>query len=255
MSNFREALIELEETYTIVIEWHKEVTSTNDLAKRGIYSHGDIVLAESQTAGRGQRGNRWSSSEGDNLTFSIVLKPNHVVAESQFYISKAIALAIVKTLAAFDIRATIKWPNDIYVGDRKICGTLIENDLMGTNLTKSVAGIGINVNQREFDPALLNPVSMRVVSKRGYNRAQVLEQFLKAVFPLFNLVDNGEFGAIDEEYFANLYRRNGVYRFAEPGGVPFDASIEQVLPSGALVLRKSDGTTKQYLFKEVAFVL
>ena len=137
-----------------------ELASTNDEARDARYMNGAVVIAERQSRGRGQRGNSWSSAEGMNLTFSAVLCPAGLRAESQFYLSKAVALSVSDTVDSFGIESRIKWPNDIYVGDGKVAGILIENDLMGACISRSIAGIGLNVNQTAFDPALPNPTSL-----------------------------------------------------------------------------------------------
>lgn len=147
-----------------------ETTSTNDDAKRPEYRHGDIVWAERQTAGRGQRGHSWTSPEGENLTFTLVLEPVFLPVGEQFLLSEAVTLALTDTFAAFGIDARIKWTNDIYVGDKKLVGILIEHSYSGPTLARTIAGIGINVNQRAFDPALPNPVSMAVASGRTFDR-------------------------------------------------------------------------------------
>ena len=134
-----------------------ETTSTNDDARDGRYRHGDVVWAERQTAGRGQRGHTWTSPEGENLTFSVVLEPTFLPVGEQFLLSEAVALALCDTFEAFGIAARIKWTNDIYVGNHKLSGMLFEHSFSGPTLSRSVVGIGINVNQTAFDPALPNP--------------------------------------------------------------------------------------------------
>ena len=143
-----------------------QTTSTNDEARDPRYSHGDMIRTEFQTAGRGQRGHVWTSPRGENLIVSIVWEPVFLPASQQFLISEAVSLALVDTMALYGIEASIKWTNDIYVGDRKLVGTLIENNLSGGNIARSIPGIGINVNQTEFDPSLPNPCSMRQILSR-----------------------------------------------------------------------------------------
>ena len=152
----------------------EETTSTNDDARDAKYRHGDIVWAERQTAGRGQRGHKWSSAEGLNLTFSLVLEPRFLPAGEQFLLNEAVALALTDTFAQFGIAARIKWTNDIYAGDKKLVGILIEHSYSGQTLARTIVGIGINVNQTEFDPALPNPVSMAMVAGRTFDRGEVL---------------------------------------------------------------------------------
>ena len=156
----------------------EETTSTNDDARDAKYRHGDIVWAERQTAGRGQRGHTWTSPEGENLTFSMVLEPRFLPVGEQFLLSEAVTLALTDTFAAYGIDTHIKWTNDIYVGDRKLVGILIEHNHAGASLSRTIAGIGINVNQTAFDPALPNPVSLAQAGGRKFNRSRLLETFL-----------------------------------------------------------------------------
>lgn len=255
MNSFSKALSELEESYSIRIFHHQETTSTNDLAASATYGHGDIIIADAQTKGRGQRGNSWNSTPGENLTFSLVIQPDHLQAEEQFYISKIISLSLVETLAAYGTQASVKWPNDIYTGDRKIAGVLIENDLMGACIKKSIAGIGLNVNQRLFDPGLPNPTSMTLEKGDRYDRADVLKTFIISFRKFYDNLLHGKKKSIDSSYAAALYRKEGVHSFREPSGELFQAHIREVWPTGDLVLERSDGTVKNYLFKEVEFIL
>ena len=124
-----------------------ETTSTNDEARDAKYRHGDIVWAERQTAGRGQRGHTWTSPEGENLTFSMVLEPRFLPVGEQFLLSEAVTLALTDTFAAYGIDTRIKWTNDIYVGDRKLVGILIEHNHAGASLSRTIAGIGIKIGR------------------------------------------------------------------------------------------------------------
>ena len=147
------------------------VDSTNTYLS-GIASnspHGTCVLADRQSAGRGQRGNTWESEPGKNLTFSVLLRPDGLHASQQFRISQAVSLAITDTLDGFlpeGIEAKVKWPNDIYVGNRKICGILIENTLCGAAIQHSIIGIGLNINQRDFLSDAPNPVSLYQLTRK-----------------------------------------------------------------------------------------
>lgn len=143
------------------IVWLDSCGSTNDaLTEIDGADHGTVAVCRRQTAGRGQRGNKWESEPGKNLTFSILLCPD-IEARSQFEMSMLVSLAVADFIDAVLGRraAKVKWPNDIYVADGKICGILIENRLSGTMLERAVAGIGINVNQTVFRSGAPNPVS------------------------------------------------------------------------------------------------
>lgn len=232
-----------------------ETTSTNDLAREERYGHGDVICAERQTAGRGQRGHTWTSPEGVNLLFSVVLCPTFLPAGEQFLLSQAVALALVDTLGTCGIDARIKWTNDIYVGDKKLVGILIEHSYSGPTLARTIAGIGINVNQRAFDPALPNPVSMAVASGRTFDRREVLESFHACCMGRYDQLVRGEKAALQEEYRKRMYRLGETHPYRRPDGTLVEAVLEGVRPSGELILRHADGTRHAYLFREIEFVI
>ena len=156
--------------------WFKELDSTNNEAIRGIenYDNLSVLAARKQFAGRGQRGNRWDAEPGANLTFSIVLKfrsegMTPLPASRQFRLSRIAALAVCDYLKAKGVESRIKWPNDIYVRDRKICGMLIENSLDGKDVDWSVIGIGINLNQKKFPVEVINPTSLTLLTGAEYD--------------------------------------------------------------------------------------
>ena len=175
------------------IIWLKSVDSTNDECRRRISDMDNlsVMSAMSQTAGKGQRGNTWSSSPGENLTFSVVLKFKSATtndglepmqAYDQSIISEITSLSVVDLLSSHGIQAKIKLPNDIYVDWKKICGMLIENAVRGEWMTYSIIGIGLNVNQRNFDVSLPNPTSMALLSSENdtlYNLEVLLEEFME----------------------------------------------------------------------------
>lgn len=233
----------------------QETTSTNDDARDPRYRHGDIVWAERQTAGRGQRGHTWTSPEGENLTFSVVLEPRFLPVGDQFLLLETVALALTDTFAGYGIATRIKWTNDIYAGDRKMVGILIEHNYSGERLSRTIAGIGINVNQSLFDPSLPNPTSMAAQTGRTFDREEVLRRFAACLGRRYAQLEGGDAESLHADYNGRLYRLGETHTYRLPDGTPFEASIEGVRPSGELLLRHGDGTSKGYLFKEVEFVL
>lgn len=233
----------------------EETTSTNDVARETQYRHGDLIAAEYQTAGRGQRGNRWSSSAGKNLMFSIVLEPTFLPATRQFLLSEAVALALADTLAGYGIEARIKWTNDIYVADKKITGILIEHDLCGANLARTIVGIGLNVNQTEFDPSLPNPTSMRTVAGREFDRREVLDRLYGNLMRRYAVLETGGDERLRSDYHRLLYRLDEPHTFRTPDGEPFTGTIRGVEPDGGLVVETEDGMRRSYLFKQIEFVI
>ena len=230
-----------------------ETDSTNRWLRTegGTLSDAKVVVADYQTAGRGQGTNTWESERGMNLTCSIGLCPEGVKASRQFLLSMAISVALTRTLQALPCSISIKWPNDIYAGDRKICGILIENTLQGDRIKDCIIGIGLNVNQRVFVSDAPNPTSMALESGHDFDREVVLKALL------------GHFGQLltdwDEEliratYRQLLYRREGVFPYRDSEGC-FRASLAGVEDDGHLLLQDTEGRQHRYAFKEVTFVI
>ena len=232
-----------------------ETTSTNDDAKRPEYRHGDIVWAERQTAGRGQRGHSWTSPEGENLTFTLVLEPVFLPVGEQFLLSEAVTLALTDTFAAFGIDARIKWTNDIYAGDRKLVGILIEHNLTGDRLSRTIVGIGVNVNQTRFDPSLPNPSSMCLETGCEYDRQEVLHRLGDCLAARYEQLEKGDREALQADYRRRMYRLGERHRYRYPDGRTVEAVLRGVRPSGELLLELPDGRTEGYLFREIEFVI
>ena len=233
---------------------------------REIPCHSDaniVVVAEYQTAGRGCGSNTWESERGKNLTFSVLLHPTDIPANRQFYITEVISVAMCETLEQFFSplsptnsshesgaqEVSIKWPNDIYVGDRKICGILIENRLKGSLMTDSIVGIGLNVNQRTFRSDAPNPVSIVQLTGEETDREALLEVFLKALEQALA----ADPVALAKAYRSRLYRKEGLHPFSDSKGA-FEAKVQDVLEDGRLVLLDTEGKTRMYAFKEVVFI-
>lgn len=232
-----------------------ECGSTNvEAADKARYCHGDAVIAVRQTAGRGQRGHKWESKEGENLTFSIVLEPSFLPVVEQFLLSEAVALAIVDTLACYGIDASIKWTNDIYVGDRKICGTLIENDLRDNHLSRSVVGIGLNINQSEFPAWLPNATSVFCLTGCRYEVMDVFGKLYDNLMLRYEMLASGRDKEIREEYGRRLYRAGFAACFFIPEEGQVAGIIRCVDSDGALRV-EIDGRERRFLFKEIEFII
>ncbi len=237
----------------INIIYNKSVSSTNDLALK-CEEPWSIFIAEEQTKGRGQKGSSWESEPGKNLTFSLVIKPDFVRVADQFYISKIVSLAIIEALEDLDISAKIKWPNDIYVADKKICGILIENNITSSgSILKSVVGIGLNVNQELFISDAPNPISIYQIKGEEQNRNELLNNFALHLTKLYELLSLEELERIDHDYLKHLYRLNESYTYKDSAAT-FTGRIIDVEPAGVLIIERDDMTTSKYLFKEVEFI-
>ena len=227
--------------------------STNDEAALPKYSEGDIIWADAQSAGRGQRGHSWESQRGENITFSVVLEPTFLAATEQFLLSQVVALAIVDALKYYGIDAKIKWTNDIYVGDKKLCGILIEHKLQGSSIARTIAGIGLNVNQMEFSDDIPNPISIRQIKHFEMDCQEVLERVADSIMTRYEMLRKDNAAQIRIDYRELLYRRDALHWYFLPDGRRFRGTIRGVEPSGALRIENEKGEERSYLFKEIEF--
>ena len=251
------------------IIWLDTTDSTNEEARRRIsdIDNLSVVSAYRQTAGRGQRGNTWSSSPGENLTFSIVIKYGHehgqvlpMRACDQFSVSEAAALAVVDLLASYNIEAKIKWPNDIYAGDNKICGILIENSLKGMEIDWSIIGIGLNVNQTVFDVSLPNPISMMMFKDdmAGYplNLNSLLEEFMDIFLGYLDRYCHirGGYGRLRHMYLSHLWHKDepAVF-FDNSSSSGFTGMIRGLSDVGHLLIETNEGELREFAFKEISY--
>jgi len=280
------------------IIWSEELDSTNEEARRRIseLDNLSVLSVERQTAGRGQRGNRWISAAGENLTFSIILKfltgdaasaesagdsavLPQLKAKDQFVLSEISSLALVRLLENHGIRASVKWPNDIYIGSCKVCGMLIENSILGSSVSSSIIGIGLNVNQRNFDVSLPNPTSMLLEDmKKEFDLPALLDEFMNI---FVNFIDRfmddrqDSFDELRDEYLSHLWRLNETARFidytvlpsghsdkpvvtgiTDIAGKEFTGIIRGLSPIGHLLVEDLDAIAlREFSFKEIGYIL
>lgn len=214
-----------------------------------------VVYTYRQTAGRGQKGNSWESEPGMNLAFSLLLKLPPVEVRKQFYISEAVSVAICDFLSQFADGFKVKWPNDIYHHDSKICGILIENSLDGKQIAHSVIGVGININQTRFVSDAPNPVSLKQITGNDYDLDQLLHDVCQRMSDLC-LLEPATLDALHNRYMRSLYRNDGrLYPWQLPDGTIIEAAIDHVAPDGMLTLRHADGPLHSYAFKEVKHII
>lgn len=236
----------------------KETDSTNnylkELIRSGDVKEGTVIRSEIQTSGRGQQGNRWESEEGKNLLFSIVLYPNTIKATQQFIISQLVSLAVKHTLDKYTHDITIKWPNDIYWQEKKICGILIENTLMEDNIGQSVIGAGININQDNFITDAPNPISLKQITGAEYDMDEILESVYSFIMEYYSDIRAGRISHIIEDYKSSLFRNTGYYLYDDGKNI-FGAKIKDIRPTGLLVLETRDGIEREFAFKEVKYIL
>lgn len=230
-------------------------TSTNDDARDVKYHDGDIIWADFQSAGRGQRGHTWESREGENLTFSVLLEPTFLPVTEQFMLLEAVALSLYDFFKLQGVDTKIKWTNDIYVDDRKAVGILIEHSYSGSRLARTIVGIGINVNQTQFSAEIPNPVSLSLLTGESYELEPLLHQFEECLARRYRQLKNGERDRVQSDYHSALYRRDELHTYALPDGARFRGTIRGVKPTGDLIVEHESGETKSYLFKEIEFII
>lgn len=248
-----------------MMQYIKNIDSTSTELRRRMSAeelpHGYCISADFQTAGHGQATNHWESEDGKNLLFSLLLRPSVIPASEQFVITEIVTLAIINALQDYiRQRITIKWPNDIYVGDKKLCGILIENALCGPTIDTCIVGIGININQELFTSDAPNPISLKQLNGRDNDREEIFEEIYQNILRYYDyLADNWQNNDIKQslhyEYMNNLYRRVGYHNYSTPEGEKFSAEIEEIGPQGHLTLRLQSGELRIFAFKEVIFEL
>lgn len=244
------------------ITWVDETDSTQEELRRHIEDHDNlsVVAAEHQTAGRGQRGNDWHSQAGMNLTFSMLLRfgggySSTLKASDQFGITRAMTLGVSRYLEEEGVGCRIKWPNDIYVRNRKICGMLIENVIEDGMVVRSIVGIGLNLNQRVFPLRLPNPTSLSLLTGKEYRTHDELEKLCSFLADIWEealyLPEPGN----RLLYTERLYRLGEFHDYVRPDGSTFEAMIVGTTRDGLLQTRNRKGELEEFAFKEISYVI
>jgi BirA family biotin operon repressor/biotin-[acetyl-CoA-carboxylase] ligase len=232
------------------------VDSTNNYAMAqatsGAAGHGTLYFARDQWAGKGQRGRTWTSQPGENIILSAVLEPVALPASLAFSLSAAVALACHDLFSRYAGHAAtrIKWPNDLYWGDRKAGGILIENNFRGDRWAFAIAGIGININQTTFPESARNPVSLRLITGRSFDVIQLARELGQCLDHRYQELEAGQ-AALITQYNERLYRLGQEARLRKDN-VVFDTTISGVSPQGRLLTR--DAVDREFTFGEVEWV-
>ena len=234
------------------MKWKIVHIDETDSTNRWLKDHGEgtmVVATDYQTAGKGCGSNAWESERGKNLTFSMLIHPDGIAAREQFRITEVVSVALCRTLQPYIYnKVEIKWPNDIYVGDRKLCGILIENRLQGNVIVDCIIGIGLNMNQRVFLSDAPNPVSMYQLTGQETDCEALLADFLQTFDQEWQNKTNGS------EYRELLFRKGKDGLYEDKTG-RFVARLADVLPDGRLLLVDEEGKERTYAFKEVSFII
>ena len=222
--------------------------------------HGTVVTTRCQSCGRGQRGNTWEAEPGLNITMSMLLRPHGLAARDQFVVSEIVSVATVEFTRQHVADAgevMVKWPNDIYVDNRKICGILIENSLSGTAINRSIAGIGLNVNQTVFRSDAPNPVSLTQLTGQKYDVDELASSLTRRIIDTMSRYLSPHMRPqLHKRYMEMLWRRGELRPYRDTAtGNDFAARLSDVDPDGHLHLIDDTGTEHTYAFKEVSFII
>lgn len=241
-----------------------EIPSTNSYLQELLQKNPTLpelygVFTRHQSQGRGQRGNTWHSKPGENIIISFLLRPQFLESNEQFVISELASIAVARCLAQFldedqKKQITVKWPNDIYYGDKKIAGILIEHSLTGNTIDYSIIGLGININERDFPEDLPNPVSLTQITGKQYELAEVIVFLLHEIQEQYQAIRKGLRTDLHARYMKHLYRRDGQFYPYESAQGIFKARIRNVQPNGIITLCHEDGELHDYAFKELKFL-
>lgn len=230
--------------------------STNSEATRLVVENdendGTIIITDYQYSGKGQKGNTWESESGRNIILSIILKPYFINPIAQFSLHTVCSLAVYDTLFPYlGKKLKIKWPNDIYYENRKLCGILIENSIRGNKIDTSIIGIGLNVNQINFN--IENATSLKKITLQDFDKWNLMENLLFHIEQRYLQLKNNQYHKLKTLYLSRLYRINEQHLFSASGKT-FLGKIKGVNVQGKLLIVDDFGE-KAYNYKEIAFVI
>jgi BirA family transcriptional regulator, biotin operon repressor / biotin---[acetyl-CoA-carboxylase] ligase len=230
--------------------------STNDIASEIIqnkeFIDGTVIITDHQTAGKGQRGNRWESQPTENLLMSIVLKTSFLPIDQQFDLSVTVAISVLEALNTFQVpNLNIKWPNDLFLGEKKIGGILIENSILGTKINTSVVGIGINIHQQNFENPRASSLE-KEINHLNFGRSKIAEKICERLESNLYLLQKNGRESIREKYHQNLFGKGQTRLFKTEDGI-LEGIILGITENGQLHLSTS-GSKKYYNIKEIEYL-
>ena len=224
----------------------------------GEAQHGMAVFTHEQTVGKGQRGRKWTSQKDLNIALSILLKPYPLSVPDQFKLSVCIAVSAWEFFSKYAGDETkVKWPNDIYWRDRKAGGILIENVIQSSQLAVgswvwSVIGLGININQTDFDPDLPNPVSLKQITGKIHEPIELAKELCSIIEKYYQLLIAGKFMILFNKYQTHLYKKDEKVKLKK-GTRVFETTIKGVSETGQLITQHS--IEERFEFGEVEWIL
>lgn len=241
------------------IKCYDILDSTNSYATELLKSEnireGTIIWAIEQTNGRGQQATKWQSAANMSLTFSQILHPHFLKVSKIAYLGMIIALAVQESLAELtNEKIMIKWPNDIYFNNRKICGILIENGIKGMNLSHAIVGIGVNVNQTNFRADASNAISMHQISNKAFIIEDVLVKIQHNIAEKYAMLEEEKYQTIKWQYLQNLIGFHHEVNI-ESESYNGKAQVIDILDNGKIVLQNSNAQQLEFGIKEVKWIL
>jgi BirA family biotin operon repressor/biotin-[acetyl-CoA-carboxylase] ligase len=238
--------------------WHfPKLESTNGYAQVLLSKtdpiEGTVISTYNQTAGRGQIGRTWESAPNQNLTLSVILFPHFLIPKQQFLLTKITALAVRDVVASYvSSDVFIKWPNDIYIKDKKTSGILIQNTLSSKSIQSTIIGIGLNVNQTEFSDQLPNPTSLQLASQQSYDLDTIRTALCVALEQRFLQLRRSEWQQIHEEYLMHFYQLNELAAYESSDGEQFKGIIRGVADNGQLQI-EHNGRIRHFDIKAIRY--
>lgn len=241
----------------------KSVDSTNSYASEMLRQNappeGTLVYTFDQQNGRGQRGNTWDSEPNKNATLSYILYPTFLTADKQFLLNKITCLAVSDLMAEIlktairteDIK--IKWPNDIYIGNKKIAGILIENTLRENTIKSTIIGIGININQTNFKNNI-NATSLALHGNTSYDLMHCIERLSEFMEARYLQLKANRSALIDSEYLQKLYQLNEWKKYT-CSNETFEGKILGISPYGKLQVQLRSEEVKEFYLNEIGFII
>ncbi len=233
------------------------IDSTNtfaiDLTKTGP-PEGTVIWADYQSAGKGQGTNNWHSSAGKNITMSVILLPAFLSAQQHFLFNQCISLGIHDFLQKYFKNSSIKWPNDLYIGNKKIGGILIQNSLQGKLFKNAVVGIGLNVNETDFPEEVPNATSFKLEGMEEKPLPILVEELCLSLEQRYLQLRSKQFELIRRDYLHHAYQLNQWANYRDPLGTIFKGKITGFSIDGKLIMELENKAQADFLPKEVVFL-
>ncbi len=211
------------------------------------------IYTDEQTQGKGLGSNKWVSHKGQNILISFIFQPP-ITTQNQFYFNQFFAISIFTFLSRYIENLSIKWPNDIYVGNKKIAGILIEHSIQGSNLQCTIAGVGININQTRFDPTILNPTSLAQISGKEFDVTMLISELMRILEKQYQLIKEQKFEVLEQNYLSHLYQYQKWTQYRIKDQL-ITGRIVGLSPFGQLLIESESGAIYTCNYKEVKFLI